>query len=119
MSKAAKAYRWSDMPTDQPMPEITRRRIIGEKGMLSHVTLEAGCFVPPHQHENEQFACVLHGKIKFTLGEGDDPQTVTLRDGETLHLPSNVVHSAEALEETVIIDVFVPPSEGTGIDRKS
>ncbi|MGB0717278.1 MAG: cupin domain-containing protein, partial [Phycisphaerae bacterium] len=95
------------------------RRIVGQNVMLSHVQLAKGFKVDSHQHENEQFACVLHGKIKFTLGEGDDPQTVTLRDGETLHLPSNVVHSAEALEETVIIDVFVPPSEGTGIDRKS
>ena len=31
-----------------------------------------------------------------------------VRAGETLHIPSNVEHSAEALEETFEIDAFSP-----------
>ena len=39
--------------------------------------------------------------------------------GEVLHLPSNCPHSAEALEETVVLDIFSPPSERTGIDPRA
>ena len=36
--------------------------------------------------------------------------------GEVLHLPANVPHSAEALEDSVLFDLFSPPSATTGVD---
>ena len=112
-------YRWSDLPTDKPMPLIERRRIIGQKMMISEVSLEEGCVVPSHAHENEQFACVIRGRIRFGLGVEGSPEhhEVELTGGEVLHLPANVPHSAEALQETLVLDLFSPPSEKTGIDR--
>ena len=119
MTIPAASHRWSDLKTDTPMPLLERQRIIGEKAMLSRVTLKKGCHVPTHSHANEQFACILSGALKFGLGaEGSrDRSEVIVRTGEVLHLPSNVPHSAEALEDTVVLDVFSPPSEKTGIDR--
>ena len=38
--------------------------------------------------------------------------------GEVLHLPSNVPHSAFALEDSTVIDVFSPISEKTGLDER-
>jgi len=116
---SAVVYRWSDLPTDRPMPRIERRRVIGERMMISQVLLEKGCVVPSHAHENEQFACVVRGRIRFGLGVEGSPehQQVVLIGGEVLHLPSKVPHSAEALDETLILDLFSPPSERTGIDR--
>lgn len=117
--KGAMEYRWSDLPQDRPMPTIARRRIIAERMMLSEVLLEQGCVVPTHAHENEQIACVLRGRIRFGLGEAGsaDFRELTLGAGEVLVLPSNVPHSAEALEETLVLDLFSPPSEQTGVDR--
>jgi len=111
-------HHWSSLPVDSPMALLERRRVIGEKVMISHVTLHKGCKVPTHAHENEQMSCILSGKLRFGLGaEGSlEWREVTLGAGEVLHLPSNVLHSAEALEETVVLDVFAPPSVGTGID---
>ncbi len=116
---SAVVYRWSDLPTDRPMPRLERRRIMGERMMISQVLLEKGCMVPSHAHENEQFACVVWGRIRFDLGVEGSPehQQMVLTGGEVLHLPSNVPHSAEALDETLILDLFSPPSEKTGIDR--
>ena len=116
MTKDAVAFRWSDLEVDRPMDLLSRRRIIGEKMMLSHIHLDAGCDVPAHRHENEQFACVLSGKIRFRLGD-DGGHDETLVGGEVLWLPSGVLHSAQAIEDTVVLDVFSPPSETTGIDR--
>ncbi len=115
----ARVYRWTDLPTDKPMPLIERRRIIGRKMMISQVLLTEGFVVPSHAHENEQFACVIRGRIRFGIGVEGSPehQQIELTGGEVLHLPANVPHSAEALQETLILDLFSPPSERTGIDQ--
>jgi quercetin dioxygenase-like cupin family protein len=114
-------HRWEDLETDRPMEKIVRRRLIGEKAMLSHVSLEAGCEVATHSHENEQWAILLEGRLQFGLGEpeGSEFRTVVVKAGEVLHLPSGLPHTATALEDTVVIDVFSPPSEMTGIDAPS
>ncbi len=115
----AKHSRWTDLPLDKPMPMLERRRIIGQHAMISHITLKKGFKLAAHSHANEQFACLLSGKMLFGLGAdgGKDRREVTIGAGEVLHLPANLPHSAEALEDTVVLDIFSPPSEKTGIDR--
>jgi len=61
-------YRWADLPTDRPMPQIQRRRIIGQHAMISEVRLDEGCRVPTHAHANEQFAYVVRGRLRFGIG---------------------------------------------------
>lgn len=107
--------RWSDLPVDAPMPLLERRRVIGQKAMISHITLKKGFSLAAHAHENEQFSCVLSGALRFGLGP--EGRQVTVRAGEVIHLPSNLPHSAFAEEDTVVLDIFSPPSAGTGIDR--
>lgn len=116
--RSAACHAWSKLPCDTPMERITRRRVIGEKLMLSHVTLSRGFKVASHRHDNEQFAVVLSGRMRFGLGEEgtSDHRWVEVGAGEVVELPGGVPHSAEALEDTVIIDVFSPPSERTGVD---
>jgi len=99
------------------MPKITRQRIAGEHAMLASVVLEKGFVLASHHHPNEQFAIVLEGRMRFVIHEGTPAQeTHTLGAGEVLVIPPNVPHSAEALERTRILDVFSPPSAGTGVD---
>ncbi|MBN8644198.1 MAG: cupin domain-containing protein [Planctomycetes bacterium] len=115
--------RFDALAVDQPMPLLERRRLIGEKAMISHITLFKGCVVPLHRHENEQFSILISGALRFTFTEPGQPagpgmQPMTLRAGEVLHLPGNLPHAAEALEDTIVLDVFSPPSATTGIDRR-
>ncbi|HWB19742.1 MAG TPA: cupin domain-containing protein [Phycisphaerales bacterium] len=116
---SATAHTWSALPMDKPMPLLDRRRIIGSQAMLSHVHLQKGCFVPTHAHQNEQFAVILAGTMTFGIGDKNSPgyHELTLNSGQVLHLPSNVPHSALAVSDCLILDVFSPPSEKTGIDR--
>ena len=51
--------------------------------------------------------CVLQGALKLLVG-GDE---VTLREGEVLHIPSNVPHQVEALDDTFVLGVFSPVRE--------
>ena len=115
----AVCYRWQDLPQDHPMDRLARRRIFGEKMMVAELVLQAGFYVPTHAHENEQIAIVVSGAIRFGIGaeDSDARRSVVVRGGEVLHLPSNVPHSAEVLEETVVFDLFSPPSQQTGVDR--
>lgn len=112
----AVVHTWDSMPVDRPMALIDRRRVMGEQAMISHVTLHEGFTVAPHAHANEQFAVVLSGRIRFTVGEAGSERTVEVVGGQVLELPAHVRHGAEALETTVILDVFSPPSEKTGVD---
>jgi quercetin dioxygenase-like cupin family protein len=117
---SAAVYRWDDLPRDHPMEMLARRRIIGEKMMISEIFLHRGCDVPSHHHANEQFAIVLTGCVRFGLGEsgGADHRIVEVKAGEVLHLPPHVHHSAHALEDSLVLDIFSPPSQMTGVDEK-
>ncbi len=103
-------YRWDDMPKERVNPALDRRLITGDRMMLAHVYLKKGCVVPRHQHENEQLTYILQGALHFWIGE-DEGQELTVRAGEVLHIPSNVWHKAEALEDTLDVDVFDPPRQ--------
>lgn len=103
-------YRWDDMPIEEVTPMLGRRLVTGDTMMLAHVYLKKGCIVPRHHHHNEQLTYILSGALRFWIGE-DEAQVLDLRAGEVLHLPSMVYHKAEALEDTLDVDVFSPPRE--------
>jgi quercetin dioxygenase-like cupin family protein len=103
-------YRWSDMPKEKVNDHLDRRLVTGDRMMLAHVYLKKGCVVPRHQHENEQLTYILEGALHFWIGE-DERQEVVVRSGEVLHIPAHVWHKAQALEDTVDVDVFSPPRE--------
>jgi quercetin dioxygenase-like cupin family protein len=105
---SATFYSWDKLPEERLNELLSRKIITGERTMLAHIYLKKGCVVPKHHHENEQFTYVLDGALKFFLGE-DGKQEVTVRTGEVLHLPSNLPHAAQALEDTLDFDVFTPP----------
>jgi quercetin dioxygenase-like cupin family protein len=103
-------YRWEDMPKEEVSPMLDRRLVTGERMMLAHVYLKKGCIVPRHQHDNEQLTYILEGALRFWIGE-DEGEQMIVRAGEVLHIPSNVWHKAEALEDTLDVDVFSPPRQ--------
>ena len=103
-------YRWDDMPREQLSDTLERRLITGERMMLAHVYLKKGAIVPRHAHDNEQLTYILEGALRFWIGE-DEAEEVVVRAGEVLHIPSNLPHKAEALEDTLDVDVFSPPRQ--------
>lgn len=108
--RQTRSYRWEDMPKERVTDSLDRRLITGERIMLAHVYVKKGCVVPQHSHENEQFTYILEGALHFWIGE-DGSEEVTVRAGEVLVIPSNVLHKAEALEDTLDVDIFSPPRQ--------
>jgi len=103
-------YRWEDMPKEKVTDVLDRRLITGENIMLTHVYLKKGAIVQQHNHHNEQITYILKGGLRFWIGE-DESEVIDVRAGEVLHIPSFVKHKAEALEDTVDVDVFSPPRQ--------
>jgi len=103
-------FRWEDMKKERVSDTLERRLITGDRIMLAHVYLRKGCIVPKHSHENEQFTYILEGALKFWIGE-EQKQEVIVGAGEVLVIPSKIPHKAEALEDTVDVDVFSPPRQ--------
>ena len=49
---------------------------------------------------------MLEGALRFTL---DDGRVIVVGAGQVLVIPSNMPHQAEAVEDTLDLDVFTPP----------
>jgi quercetin dioxygenase-like cupin family protein len=98
---------WKDVELEQLNPLLDRQMISGDKIMLARVLLKKGSVVPEHSHENEQVTYILDGALKFWI----DGKEIVVRTGEVLCIPSNMPHKAEAVEDTVDLDVFYPPRQ--------
>jgi len=86
---------------------MTRQMVHTERLTVARLVLKKGAVVPEHRHENEQFSLIESGVFKFVLAG----QEIILKGGQALHIPPNVPHSAEAIEDTLAIDIFNPPRE--------
>jgi len=103
-------HSWDDIPREELSETLGRKLITGDRMMLAHVYLKKGAIVPRHSHENEQITYILEGGLRFWIG-ADESQVVDVLAGEVLHIPSHVPHKAEALEDTLDVDIFSPPRQ--------
>ena len=97
-------HRWDEIALEKVTEMISRKIVSGEREMLSQIYLKRGALVPMHAHESEQMTYILQGALRFLI-EGEE---ITVREGEVLHIPSRMPHQAEALEDTLELDVFSP-----------
>ena len=97
-------HRWDEIALEKITEMISRKIVSGEREMLAQIYLKRGALVPIHVHDSEQMTYVLQGALRFLV----DGEEVIVREGEVLHIPSHVPHQAEALEDTLELDVFSP-----------
>ena len=98
---------WKSVELEHLNPLLDRQMVVGEQVMVARVLLKKGCVVPEHSHHNEQVTYILEGALKFDI----DGREIVVSAGEVLCIPPNMPHRAEALEDTVDLDVFTPPRE--------
>jgi quercetin dioxygenase-like cupin family protein len=96
---------WSSVEVEELNPLLGRHFVVGQSMMLARVLLKKGCIVPEHSHHNEQITYVLEGALKFWI----DGKEIVVNEGEVLTIPPNMAHRAEALADTVDLDIFNPP----------
>ena len=96
---------WNTIPLEDLNPLLQRQFVVGQEIMLARVLLKKGCIVPEHSHHNEQLTYILEGALKFWI----DGKEIVVNAGEVLTIPPNMPHRAEALVDTVDLDIFDPP----------
>ena len=96
---------WDSVTIESVNPLLGRQLVVGQNIMLARVLLKKGCIVPEHSHPNEQVTYILEGALRFWI----DGREIVIHAGETLTIPPNMPHKAEAVEDTVDLDVFYPP----------
>ena len=97
-------HRWDEIALEKVTEMISRKIVSGEREMLAQIYLKRGALVPIHTHDSEQMTYILQGALRFLV----DGEEIIVREGEVLHIPSRLPHQAEALEDTLELDVFSP-----------
>lgn len=75
--------------------------------MIVEAAFRKGAVGEPHRHSHEQVSYILAGKFRYTM----DGQTYILEKGDTYYVPPEAFHGAEALEDSIILDIFTPQRE--------
>ena len=100
-------YKWDAVPVERLTENIRRRMIVGAKEMLVRWEFNKGALAARHSHPHEQIVVMVHGKLRLMVGDAE----AIMGPDDIVIIPPNVPHEAEALEDTVVIDVFSPPRE--------
>lgn len=82
-----------------------RTMAITDEEMLCEFYLERDSVVPEHSHMNDQVGYVIYGKVELKIGS----ETHVCQPGDSYAVPGGVAHSARALVDSLVIDVFSPP----------
>ena len=86
---------------------ITRRTLTyNDDAMLCHISMNKGAQIPLHNHPPVQIGMCLSGKIRF-FGENPEDEFVC-EAGDGYVLESDKPHGADALEDSVVVEVFTP-----------
>lgn len=95
---------WAGVKKEVMNDKMARRVITGKRAMIAEIIIAKGGVVPLHHHESEQLSYCLEGAMKFEVG-GEE---VTINPGDVLVIPSNIPHTALALEDFRGFDIFSP-----------
>jgi quercetin dioxygenase-like cupin family protein len=76
----------------------------GDKTHLTEVRFIKGAMVPEHQHPQEQTGYLISGSLRFFSGDRES----IVSTGDSWVFAGGEMHGAEALEDTVIVEMFSP-----------
>jgi quercetin dioxygenase-like cupin family protein len=96
-----------DMPEKEIVSGFFAKFLHTNAVTIGHVRIVAGSELPTHQHFHAQTTQVISGALSFTL----DGETQLLSAGSVVHILPNLPHSAKALTDCYVIDVFCPVRE--------
>ena len=83
-----------------------KRRIFppGKQLMMMEVHFEEGAEGYLHSHPHEQMSYCMQGSLEFYISG----ETILLKQGESIVIPSGAKHGVKALEPAILLDTFTP-----------
>ena len=76
----------------------------GDKTLMAEFLLDNGSHLPLHSHPHEQTGYLVKGKLNMTIGD----ESFLAEPGDGWCIPGNTVHGADALEDSVAVEIFSP-----------
>ena len=76
----------------------------GDMMVLLEIEYARGAGTALHSHRHESVCYVVKGRVSMVVGE----ETYTLGPGDVCRHPEGVLHSVEALEDALIIEIKSP-----------
>ncbi len=108
-----RVHRWDDIVPEKVTEMMSRKIVAGSRALIAQVYLKQGALVPLHAHDSEQLTYVLQGSLRLVV----DGEAAIVWAGEVVQIPSGVAHQAEALTDTLELDVFSPVRKDWLVDR--
>lgn len=91
-----------------PLEGIQLKALVyGEHTMLCEFRLKGGSVLPSHGHPHEQTGYLVSGRLNMIIGD----ERFEVAPGDSWNIPGDVEHSAEILEDAVVVEVFCPVRE--------
>ena len=123
MSRESHFLPWPEQTPEEVAPGVRLLARQGRAFEVAKLSLDPGTTLAEHAHPEEQFFCVLEGRLLYRVGEEERVATA----GEAIHIPGNVVHGGRVVgeDEVVLIEVKqVSPSrtdatDGFGLEKGS
>ena len=97
----------TEIPQKNLVKGINGRYFHTDSNTVGFVDIEKGAILPAHSHVHEQITQITEGKLEMTI----NGITQILEPGSIYFIPSNVVHSAIALTDCKVTDIFSPVRE--------
>jgi quercetin dioxygenase-like cupin family protein len=97
-------HNWQGIEKEQLNPLYTRQVIHSDTMTVVRVHFKKGCEVAEHSHPNEQVSMVEQGALKFVM----DGVEQVVRPGGVVRIAPNLLHSVQAIEDCVMVEVFSP-----------
>lgn len=89
------------------LPGFHARMVHTDGLTIAHFRIEAGSKLPLHDHSHEQVSNIIEGTLEMTVGD----ETFACTSGMIVTIPGDTPHSAVALTDCWVIDVFRPVRE--------
>lgn len=95
-------------PVTDPEPGLQRQVLVHTAAMmLVRHQMRKGWRGSRHRHPREQMVYVVSGRIRVKV----DDAWHEAAEGDNFIVTSNADHEAEALEDSVVLDIFTPARE--------
>lgn len=105
-STKTKMYNWNTLPREVVRKGIERVGFRGEQAMAVMNFATPGMDLRPHQHDFEQLAICVQGRMNYYVGD----EKFEMVPGSMLRIPAHTIHYAEPLGDEVVfnLDLFSP-----------
>jgi quercetin dioxygenase-like cupin family protein len=87
------------------LPGVERQTLVhGEKTLMTVFRLRGGAVLPQHSHPHEQTGYLVAGCMRLRIGS----EVFEAQAGDSWCIPADMLHGADALEDSVALEVFSP-----------